>query len=273
MDKPKCSIRQITVAVAMLLMFVIVVCMGTITYSRYTSSDVSSLQATAAKWGYVITMDASNFGGDAIVAANDGEVSLSASNLVATPGASGSVMFALNGRAEVLSKTYFIFGGELGGEAKQISLTYEYYDEQSQTNSEYTHYPINWSISIYNIDETILGLLGGSYGDGEGQIPEGITAIEDVYMGSGPTVALMLSQLFMVVPTGYEFNDFRIELYWEWGYSVGVDTYDTILGRLAAGETLDALNAVYGQYYTYTRFNTAMNVRVGVGVAQVQEAT
>ena len=62
--------KKFLVIIATVLMACLVVGMGAMTYSRYISTtELPAQSATAAKWGYVITADASNlFGSDYKVA-------------------------------------------------------------------------------------------------------------------------------------------------------------------------------------------------------------
>lgn len=113
MEKKNRKNRKPLIVVAMLLMVALVVGMGAMTYSRYVSSFNSGVQqATAAKWGFVVTANTENlFGKNYKVtgtnvatptATADGVVvkATSDANVVA-PGTSGSMTFSISGQAEV----------------------------------------------------------------------------------------------------------------------------------------------------------------------------
>ena len=58
--------KKSLVIIAMVLMVALVVGMGAMTYSRYVSTtDVPAQNATAAKWGFVVTANTSGLFGDA----------------------------------------------------------------------------------------------------------------------------------------------------------------------------------------------------------------
>lgn len=104
------------IVVAMILMIGLVAGMGAMTYSRYITSGTTGTQtATAAKWGFVVTVNATDlFATDYSVAegatlatkvAGDGVAvnASSAANVVA-PGTTGSMTISISGSAEVLAK-------------------------------------------------------------------------------------------------------------------------------------------------------------------------
>lgn len=109
--------KKILVAVAMVLMIALVAGMGAMTYSKYiTTSKTDSLTATAAKWNYVISANATDLFGTAYkegtdadtlaTLTEDGTVVVQASSTanVVAPGTSGSMTFTVGGESEVLAK-------------------------------------------------------------------------------------------------------------------------------------------------------------------------
>ena len=65
MEKRKQNAKKVTVIAAVILMFSLVIGMGAFTYAKYVSTQETGNQnATAAKWGIVISADASMFGTD-----------------------------------------------------------------------------------------------------------------------------------------------------------------------------------------------------------------
>ena len=108
------------VLVAMVLMIGLVAGMGAMTYSKYiTTAESENNQATAAKWGYTITVDVSNLFGEGyagtglatVVARDDGvsaKVDTEGSDIVA-PGTTGYMTISISGQAEVASQLTFTF--------------------------------------------------------------------------------------------------------------------------------------------------------------------
>ncbi|MBE6554863.1 MAG: hypothetical protein E7663_01320 [Ruminococcaceae bacterium] len=107
--------RLFIVAIALLLL--VVFTLGGSTFAKYITTKVMpTKQATVAKWGHVITINAEDlFGTDytkgqqgtyaEIVEADTGvAVNASATSNVVAPGTTGSMTFTIAGTAEVLSK-------------------------------------------------------------------------------------------------------------------------------------------------------------------------
>lgn len=104
------------IVVAMILMIGLVAGMGAMTYSRYITSGTTGDQtATAAKWGFVVTVNATDlFATDysveegatlATKATGDGvAVNASGDANVVAPGTKGSMTISISGSAEVLAK-------------------------------------------------------------------------------------------------------------------------------------------------------------------------
>ena len=107
--------KKILVVAAIALMIALVSGMGAMTYARYiTSSQVPAEQATAAKWGFVVTADTSNlFSSDYTlngtyatpVTTNTGvAVNAYADTKLVAPGTSGSMTVTVSGVAEVRAR-------------------------------------------------------------------------------------------------------------------------------------------------------------------------
>lgn len=114
--------KKLIAFVAIVLMMGLIVGMGAMTYSKYvTSENTGSQTATAAKWGFVVTADASDlFGTDytkgadassATVVTTTGTngVAVNAESRVVAPGTSGSMTVTVSGSAEVLAQIKFEF--------------------------------------------------------------------------------------------------------------------------------------------------------------------
>lgn len=107
--------KAVIIIVAMLLMVALVVGMGAMTYSKYITSGTTGDQtATAAKWGFVVTVNANNLLGKnydkgtgdlaTIVTSEGVAVKASSSTNVVAPGTTGSMTITISGSAEVLAK-------------------------------------------------------------------------------------------------------------------------------------------------------------------------
>ena len=107
------------VLVAMILMIGLVAGMGAMTYSRYISTTtLPSQEATAAKWGYVITTNVQSLFADTYkkdgsnaIAKVDGSgnvvVKGDSNAIVVAPGTTGSMIITIQGQAEVMAKLTF----------------------------------------------------------------------------------------------------------------------------------------------------------------------
>lgn len=135
-------------AICMGLMIALVCGMGAMTYSKYiTTQNPGTQQATAAKWGFVITANTDNlFGtdytkdtGDTYATVTDNGVAVKASSTanVVAPGTSGSMTITVNGSAEVRAKL-------------TISMT-----NASDIHLGTDYYPIVWTYD----DDTYTKLL------------------------------------------------------------------------------------------------------------------
>ena len=119
MEKRKQNAKKVTVIAAVILMFSLVIGMGAFTYAKYVSTQETGNQnATAAKWGIVISANASSMfgtdyikgkGANATVVAGGADVAVKATSTakIVAPGTEGSLTVTVNGTAEVLSKLTF----------------------------------------------------------------------------------------------------------------------------------------------------------------------
>ncbi len=248
--------KKSMMAVAMVLMVALVIGMGAMTYSRYiTTAGDKTLQATAAKWGYVVTVSVDDmFGstykaddsvnGTSVTTATDAEsfdvvAEIGSSNLILAPGTKGSMTINVVGEAEVLAElTISVKGVTDGEDAQEIHLG--------------DYYPIVWSISdgttttTGSLDEIVTALQGGS-----------------AIINPGSAV------------------DKNYTLSWSWAEETGTtdeekaenNKNDTIIGYLSAGKTIDEINAVYGEntITDATEYSTSINMVVSVSVEQIQQ--
>ena len=259
MEKSKHNVRTMIVAFGMLLMFAIVAITGTITYSRYTDSETATMQATAAKWGFVLTVDATNLsGGDSVAYAEEDNNGLSvvANRSMIIPGSSGSMTITINGTAEVASK--FVFSLADG------------YEDIFLSGEANAYYPIEWSVQ----SDMIRDLTD----NGQDTAKWAWT--------SKSNLALMGEELYQATqlgavafPAGAVVNDLTFTFGWEWpyereagnsDYALKFNNLDSILSRLTLGSSLDSLLEEYGFIGRYAEYSTQMAFEFLLRVEQTQ---
>ncbi len=206
--------KKLLVIVAMVLMIGLVAGMGAMTYSRYVTSGTSGAQsATAAKWGFVVSVDASNlFGSDYkkdgtnATAKVDGTgavvVNGASDAIVVAPGTTGSMTISISGSAEVLAK---------------LSIT------ATGTTSEIhlgDYYPVKWTLN-----DGVTDIVSN------GKLSEVVTELE----GTSAT---------FTAGTAY---DKTYTLSWKWDLHVdeATDAKDTLIGYKAAGKTYVDVASTY----------------------------
>ena len=258
--------KKILVAVAMVLMIALVAGMGAMTYSRYITSTTTGEQtATAAKWGFVVTVDADNlFGSDYkkdganAVAKVDGTGDLVVNGTgdakVVAPGTKGSMTISITGSAEVNARLTIT--------ADSIQ---EIYYKSTDANVD-DYYPVRWTITD-----------GGSLNE-TGTLEEVIAALT----GTSTVLAAGVTQ------------NVTYTLSWEWALeTAGTNSLngtnrnveDTLIGFKAAGKTWEDINGknvgtfqigdtkeVDTDYASSTAIKTTMSFSLVVSVEQTQEA-
>lgn len=194
--------KKVILGVCMVLMIALVCGMGAMTYSKYiTTADKGTQQATAAKWGFVITANTDNlFGTDytkaegassaTVVTENGVAVKASSTGNVVAPGTSGSMTITVNGSAEVRAKL-------------TISMTNTsdiFYD---------TYYPIKWTTLK-------KGTTATTY-----------TKLEDLSTALNETLTIEAGSS----------EERNIEISWAWAFDGQNDENDTMIGLLSNGKT------------------------------------
>ena len=237
------------VIVSVVLMVALVIGMGAMTYAKYISSyNAGEQQATAAKWGFVVSADASElFGTDytkngeyATVVGTDAGVAVnantSAGNIVA-PGTKGSMTITVSGESEVLAQL------KIDADANMSDIVYDIDGD--------TYYPIKW---------TVTGLTSGT-GTVTGSLQEVLEALED--------------ESAVIQPSGTINKQYTIS--WEWAFSVNneTDVKDSVIGMLAAGKTYTDMNNSLGTAFTaetdFSNCKTAIQFDLSITVEQIQE--
>lgn len=199
--------KAVIIVIAMLLMVALVVGMGAMTYSRYITSDTTGSQtATAAKWGFVVTVDASNILGKSYKATAENTLAtvdstgvavkvIGDANVVA-PGTTGSMTISINGSAEVLAA---------------LEITAVGLQEISYTKDESTYNPVKWSLSEQT-DGSILSNVKLS------------------------DITSKLAEQNKTFEANTPYNK-KYTLTWSWDLDSGNDEKDTAIGKAVAGTT------------------------------------
>lgn len=231
--------KKILVAVAMVLMIALVAGMGAMTYSKYiTTSSAPSQTATAAKWNYVVSADATNLFGaaykegnaDTVATTNEeGIVVVQASSTanVVAPGTSGSMAITVNGESQVLA---------------QFKMT------MTCTEIECADYaPIKWTLKK---------------GDGT-LVADDVTLTEFLTALNAQTV----KATWDATAEAYKFAT-AYTISWEWALTDPIDAatqttcmYDTLIGYKAADAEWASVQHVIGATgETFAAFATAEGV-------------
>lgn len=251
--------KKILVAVAMVLMIALVAGMGAMTYSRYiTSGKTGEQTATAAKWGFVVTVDADNLfasdykkdGANAVAKVDDsGDIVVNgtADTKVVAPGTTGSMTINISGKAEVNAK-----------------LTIKKADGSALTEIKYGDYnPVKWTLN------------------------DGSTTTQYATLNE---VINALSATSQVLAAGTEYNK-NYTLSWEWPLETATtglngtnrNVEDTLIGFKANGTPWSDVAETYvGDYQigsdladteaVYNAIQTTMSFSLVVSVEQTQEA-
>ena len=231
--------KKSLVLVAMILMIGLVAGMGAMTYSKYITTHTTETQtATAAKWGFVITADATELFGtvyneedsDTFATVTEtGNIVVKASSTakVVAPGTKGSMTFTISGTAEVLAK---------------FTLTIDA-DKLIHFNDDY--YPIVWKLSdgtdeVTSTELATLSLAG--------------------YIDAGDTTTRTFT------------------LSWEWAFDQGKNDLDTVIGlysnyKATDADTIALINTAAGTTVTAEQLTNSsydLEFAIVASVEQVQ---
>lgn len=229
--------KKISVVIAIALMLCLIGGMGAMTYSKYVTSENTGPQnATAAKWGYVISIDSSNlFGTDYIKGSTTNTatvvekgtgvaVKATGNTSVIAPGTSGSIQIRISGSAEVLA---------------QLKITANLTSEISLD----TYKPVKWTITGDGIDNSNnIFTTGNEY------------------------------EFANTLNTGAS-NNLVYTISWEWGFE-NDNTKDTLIGYKANGTNYDALPAKLKntvEKNNYDNINLTLELDLTATIEQIQK--
>lgn len=267
--------KKMLAVFAIILMLALIIGMGAMTYSKYiTSKDTGELRATAAKWGFVINVDAKNFLGEnytkgensetaTVVTENGVAVQTTNGGDVVAPGTSGYMTISISGSAEVLSKISF----------KQTFVPH--YIHLKHGDNDYV--PVKWYV----------------YKNGASNSLTDKTTIDDVFKAINDDLSANFNR---IEPNENPNLSYKIE--WKWDFEAGEtdaekkanNIKDTIIGYIANNQNLTYAelkeyiennsnnnSIVLSDYITEEEFNDTSNLRTmqnmgfEITVEQIQE--
>ena len=208
--------KKLVVLAAMGALLALVGVSGSQTYAKYIESKtVKTEQATVAKWGYVVTADASKFFGKghkvpasstSVVAHSEGVTVKAHSGKVrdlVAPGTEGYFDVFINGSSEVLSKYSF----EISGDSQPISLVY---------NGSVCYEPLKWTATLVHEGGAAEELCeNATWKD----FASAVTLSKSITLNADANATLHVS--------------------YSWPFESENDLYDTYLGKIAAGGDAD----------------------------------
>lgn len=245
------------IVVAMILMIGLVAGMGAMTYSKYiTSGSTGDQTATAAKWGFVVTVNATDlFATDYSVKDSDTlatkvtetgvavHASTETAHNIVAPGTTGSMTISISGSAEVLAKLSITTTGN----TSEINLG--------------DYYPVVWT------------LKEGSSTKATGKLSEVLKSLTD-------------TSATFDAGTSY---DATYTLSWEWALETGEtddlkatnNAKDTLIGYKAEGKTYadikdtyvgsKLLSSIVENESDYEAIVTEMSFNLQISVEQIQK--
>lgn len=224
---------------AMIALIAVVVGMGGYTFAKYyTTTDTKSNQATVAKWGFVVTANATDLFGKEYqdsastdIAVNgtveNGTVVVAAANNTIAPGTTGSMTFSVSGTAEVLSK---------------LTINASSTSEVKLELGENDYYPVKWTLK--KDGSAVTGAENVTLAEAVAVI----NALDDNDQAVAPSAALQAAGNYT--------------LSWEWAFS-GNDANDTLLGQIAQG-------TVSAETGTYAGSSVAVQFSITISIEQIQ---
>ena len=252
--------KKLVVLGAMAALLTLIGVSGSQTYAKYVEeANVTTQQATVAKWGYVFTANAAelfdkahekNLNSNLSTRISDDSadgtsivVSASSENIVA-PGVAGSMVFGVHGKSEVYSQLTITLNNE-----DEVSLT--------KTATSEVYRPILWTLEKANDSYTSFSPVSFDH-DSDNATPD----LELTNVDTLDTIASYLSTISTAKTPGLEINeDYRLSYSWPFYVSEDNDILDTYLGEFANGDPVDGYTA-----------NTNLALSLVVRVEQIQVA-
>ncbi|MCH5156805.1 MAG: hypothetical protein J1G02_02880 [Clostridiales bacterium] len=239
--------KRIGIAIIVLLLLLAIGATAGITLAKYISSaTVQSQTATAAKWGYTLTADASGMFGTnygavkdnfATVVESGGVVVSSTSNAnVVAPGTKGEAKLVLNGSGEVNA----VLTITVSDSFKTIHLT---------DNNGLNYYPVKWKVNGTEVTAESNTMGANDFAKAI------VTALNKTgVLPTGITATAKNNVVTVELPANTNITDLKLEISWEWAYRTAksgssgeyYDAEDTILGQIAQAGKIETTGSLSG---------------------------
>lgn len=241
--------RKSIFVIALLLLLVAVIGFGGYTLSKYVTRKSETGSASVAKWGYTVKTDATKLFGtkytfektNSVVTDADVKLTVKADDAKTkkvAPGTTGSMIFGVEGKAEVLAQLKVEMLT-----ANDVKLVYK-----KGAGEEQIYAPIKWTLKK---GEAVVGSLENVSLE---QIKTGLADIKDVLtIGEEATVEYTLSWVWDFDDDGKGTND----------------EFDTLLGMVAKNVTT---NGEYTAVMEDGKTNTNLSFELSISIVQLKEA-
>lgn len=271
--------KKLLATVAVGLMISLVAGMGAMTFARYISTaQVPTQQATAAKWGFVVTANADKLfstdyikdTGDYATVVTENGVAVRAvadtqgkrANLVA-PGTTGSMTVSVTGSAEVSAKLTIAAGNSF----KDVYIPEE---KNGETVVREAYYPIKWTLTKKVGESATADVLVD-----RGSIDAFLRAIADesTELEAGESVSVVYT-----ITWAWDFNGDNSD-----AAQLEASKNDTLIGYKTQGvpyenlanllsPTMNTYKSLISQT-TYNDISTTLQFDLSVTVEQIQSLT
>lgn len=231
--------RTATIA-SMAALLAVVLGMGGQTFAKYISTDNATSQATVAKWGLVVNVDADSLipNGTTTVTPNEEGVNATAHSGIVYPGQNGKITIDVTGCAEVDAALDFTFATNW----KDVSL---------HNGTAVVYNPITWSLTL-NGGSNLLTDLNG---DSRVTLEDAQKYFEN-YETSNAVIAATTTP-----------REDKFVLSWNWPLEAN-NKYDTYLGNLASS----LKKSTYGDDVNLSSYvansNLSFNIDLGIAITQ-----
>ena len=220
--------KKVFLIATLLLALLLIFAFGTYSLSKYVSQDKGSGDATIAKWGYKVDVNADNLFGKeykpdegwaTVDGAGNAVVKTSGETDVIAPGTTGSMTISVTGNAEVAA--------ELTVAMNATSVpTFVVTTGEPEPTVKYTYSPVKFQVKV-------------------GGVAQEISSGTDKTVGTLQDVKSYLETTSNWGFTPYTEINKEFEIVWEWAFEGG-----NVAASEGTGDSLDAdlLDTWFGQY-------------------------
>ena len=237
--------KKLLVVLAMVFLLIAIFALGGYTFARYiTSTSAPSNQATAAKWGFVVSADTTNLFSEQYKQGNvvastestvDVQVEAPATNNLVAPGTKGSMTITIGGKAEVASKITFALKDNNDADVTTKDIKLERAANATASVSPKTYTPVVWTVKK---GANPLATAGNAT-----TLAACLTAIETDINALATGANTFIAPNTTIATTTYTLS-------WEWAFQTGAtdnekaenDELDTVIGYAAMPD------GTYGNY-------------------------